>query len=418
MALAADSLLDSLKGRSTDFIEPDAAEWNEYESFDGDLVFPAVGRLCFQSAPKRWPPLQRFERLRLCEEIDRRSLRIRLTLAMLHADFNDVDKAEEYLQAITDEAYQLNEQGIQPSSSDQVHYAGAIGGLVMLKRNHPSNPDPVAAAEEFFRANNTLEYVNWADTMTVCPFFNASLRSMPWWDEPELLPGLAELERRIDVMRTELETLLDRADALFTVQADTGVVAKGSWTECIVWEHGHFDAEHCMHLPWMCLYISYVPLITGWQRHTTEFDLEGQASILKMTPGTHLRVHTGGTNARITVQLPLIVPEGIVFRVANETRTYTAGSALVFDDCYEHEVQHLGATDRYVLYLTARHPDLGLDMYRPDWYDEKLLSIAQEAHQRGLMHADDLGRYKAVLEEFSQQDQTWRICARSCSTCL
>ena len=43
----------------------------------------------------------------------------------------------------------------------------ALGGLAMLKRNHPTHPDPEAAAQAFFKANNTLDYINWADTMAV-----------------------------------------------------------------------------------------------------------------------------------------------------------------------------------------------------------------------------------------------------------
>jgi flavin-binding protein dodecin len=37
----------------------------------------------------------------------------------------------------------------------------------MLKRNHPTHPDREAAAQVFFKANNTLDYINWADTMAV-----------------------------------------------------------------------------------------------------------------------------------------------------------------------------------------------------------------------------------------------------------
>eukprot|EP00730_Choanoeca_flexa_P018099 TRINITY_DN8783_c0_g1_i1.p1 TRINITY_DN8783_c0_g1~~TRINITY_DN8783_c0_g1_i1.p1 ORF type:complete len:492 (+),score=87.45 TRINITY_DN8783_c0_g1_i1:1413-2888(+) len=402
---AADEALNQLKERSVDFIASDAKEWNDAKRFHDHIIYPSAGRICGDSAPKHWPRPQRLERLQLCHEIDRRSLQIRLDLAVQHADMNDFDAAEVYLRQITDEAYRRHREGKHPKPKAQAQYAGAIGGLVMLKRNHPTSPDPVAAAEEFFRANNTLEYVNWADTMVVCPEYDPSLRSMPWWDDRELLPGLAELERHIDTIRTELEQLINHNDP-FKLETDFGLVAAGSWTEYILWQDGDFNEEHCMHFPWTCLHISNALLITGWKRYSTEYDLGGQVTILKMTPGTHLRVHTGGTNERLTVQLPLIIPDGIVFRVANDTRNYTPGSALVFDDCYEHEVQHLGATDRYVLYLTARHPDLNLNLHRPDWYDEKLLSIAREARSNELIDDNELERFKQTLKQMQRQDES------------
>jgi len=121
-----------------------------------------------------------------------------------------------------------------------------------------------------------------------------------------------------------------------------------------------------------------------------------------MAPNTHLRVHTGGTNRRLTVQLPLIVPDGIKFRVANETRGYQPNTALVFDDCYEHEVQHLGSTDRYVLYMTSRHPDLGLDLHRPAAYDQALLEIAAEALEQGSLSEEGLEEMKLNLAKLSR----------------
>jgi aspartyl/asparaginyl beta-hydroxylase (cupin superfamily) len=33
------------------------------------------------------------------------------------------------------------------------------------------------------------------------------------------------------------------------------------------------------------------------------------------------------------------------------------GNAIVFDDSYEHEVQHRGNKDRYIVLIVLRHPD-------------------------------------------------------------
>ena len=34
------------------------------------------------------------------------------------------------------------------------------------------------------------------------------------------------------------------------------------------------------------------------------------------------------------------------------------GSAIVFDDSFEHEVKHMGERDRYILLIVLRHPSL------------------------------------------------------------
>ena len=51
-----------------------------------------------------------------------------------------------------------------------------------------------------------------------------------------------------------------------------------------------------------------------------------------MEPKTSIPPHTGVTNARLIVHLPLFVPEGCWFRVGNEKREWVPGQALIFDD--------------------------------------------------------------------------------------
>ena len=105
--------------------------------------------------------------------------------------------------------------------------------------------------------------------------------------------------------------------------------------------------------------------VSGWLKSAPKEPLDGQVTFLKMTPGTHLRPHMGSTNDRLILQMPLLIPDGLVFRVANETRTYNPDRVLIFDDSFEHEVKHTGSEgDRYVLYMTVHHPDLNYDLVR------------------------------------------------------
>lgn len=79
-------------------------------------------------------------------------------------------------------------------------------------------------------------------------------------------------------------------------------------------------------------------------------------SLLK--PHTRIPPHTGVTNARLVVHLPLIVPEGCGFRVANETRAWVPGKAWVFDDTIEHEAWNDSDKLRVVLIFDIWHPHL------------------------------------------------------------
>ena len=80
---------------------------------------------------------------------------------------------------------------------------------------------------------------------------------------------------------------------------------------------------------------------------------------------TRIPPHTGVTNTRLIVHLPLIVPPGCGFRVGSETREWVPGKAWVFDDTIEHEAWNESDTPRAILifdiwnpFLTAAERDL------------------------------------------------------------
>jgi aspartyl/asparaginyl beta-hydroxylase (cupin superfamily) len=75
-----------------------------------------------------------------------------------------------------------------------------------------------------------------------------------------------------------------------------------------------------------------------------------------LAPGAHIPPHTGETNARLVVHLPLIVPEGCSYRVGFERRRWTEGQVLVFDDTLEHEARNDGTEPRVVLIFDTWNP--------------------------------------------------------------
>lgn len=79
-------------------------------------------------------------------------------------------------------------------------------------------------------------------------------------------------------------------------------------------------------------------------------------SLLK--PKTRIPAHVGVSNARLVTHLPLIVPPGCGFRVADDTRQWTTGKAWVFDDTIQHEAWNDSEQLRVVLIFDVWHPQL------------------------------------------------------------
>jgi len=98
-----------------------------------------------------------------------------------------------------------------------------------------------------------------------------------------------------------------------------------------------------------------------------------------LTPRTRLPPHTGTTNTRSIVHLPLVTPEGCGFRVGADARTWKKGKAWVFDDSIEHEAWNDSDQSRIILIF---------DIWNP------LLSVAERDLIRALTLG--IGRYYGV----------------------
>ena len=71
---------------------------------------------------------------------------------------------------------------------------------------------------------------------------------------------------------------------------------------------------------------------------------------------TRIPPHTGISNTRLIVHLPLIVPPGCGFRVGSDRREWEEGKAFVFDDTMEHEAWNDSDVARAVLIFDIWNP--------------------------------------------------------------
>jgi aspartyl/asparaginyl beta-hydroxylase (cupin superfamily) len=77
-----------------------------------------------------------------------------------------------------------------------------------------------------------------------------------------------------------------------------------------------------------------------------------------LRPRKRIPPHTGVTNTRAIVHLPLIVPPGCGFRVGGETREWHEGKAFAFDDTIEHEAWNDSDALRVILILDVWNPHM------------------------------------------------------------
>jgi aspartyl/asparaginyl beta-hydroxylase (cupin superfamily) len=180
-------------------------------------------------------------------------------------------------------------------------------------------------------------------------------------------PWFAELEAKTDVIRAEVKALLaDPGDALRPyVRMDKGTPhSKWSpldhslaWGACFLWEYGRPNQAVLDRCPQTAQALAAVPQTNIPGRAPSAF-----FSILK--PRTRIPPHTGVTNTRAIIHLPLIVPDGCGFRVGGETRAWQEGKAFAFDDTIEHEAWNDSDTMRAVLIFDVWNPHLSADEQR------------------------------------------------------
>ncbi len=174
-------------------------------------------------------------------------------------------------------------------------------------------------------------------------------------------PWLADIESKTGVIRDELTALLasDAPGILPYVAMEPGTPLNKwspldqslAWGALHLWKDGRRDDAVCGRLPLTTAAVEALPLSDLPGRTPTVF-----FSLLQ--PGAHLPAHTGVSNVRAIVHLPLIVPPNCSFRVGGETRMWEEGRAWVFDDTIEHEAWNRSDRVRAILIFDVWNPHI------------------------------------------------------------
>jgi len=173
-----------------------------------------------------------------------------------------------------------------------------------------------------------------------------------------LTPWIARFEAQTDAIRRELDhARSSRPDLFAPYVAEPKGVPVDQWAEL-------------NHSPrWSALQVIRAGTVQAYAPDLFPATLEAlswlpqpevpgrtpSAMFSALQPRTRIPPHTGVSNARLVVHLPLIVPPGCGFRVGAETRSWEVGRAWVFDDTIEH-VHDRGGPNRLCQRRRGRRP--------------------------------------------------------------
>jgi aspartate beta-hydroxylase len=179
-------------------------------------------------------------------------------------------------------------------------------------------------------------------------FFERS--EFPWLDAIEAASEeiRAELLRVMVADRDGLQPYIDFPDGL-PVDQFRELNRSRRWSAYFLWNQGEAVPGHIARCPVTARVLETTPRCRVERRAPTAY-----FSILE--PNTRIPPHTGVTNTRCTVHLPLIVPPDCGFRVGATTREWIPGQAWVFDDTIEHEAWNLSDTPRAILIFDIWNP--------------------------------------------------------------
>ena len=172
-------------------------------------------------------------------------------------------------------------------------------------------------------------------------------------------PWLPELEAATEIIRDDALRLIKEDWEKFHpyVQHPPGAPLNQwaelnhspSWSTLHMWRDGRRDESVCARCPNTVAVLEKLPL-------ADQPGFAPTAMFSALAPHTTIPAHTGSTNIRLIVHLPLILPPKCRFRVGNDTREWKMGKAWVFDDSIDHEAWNDSDQLRVILIFDVWSP--------------------------------------------------------------
>lgn len=299
-------------------------------------------------------------------ELDQRDFMTNLRLAELHERTGDLPRATVRWNAVLLLAAQMAERpaGIEPVLAHAREFVARQ--MAAFGASMEAGLDPLREGlerRERRRFDACLDAVLGRRQIhhNVCEGVHFPFLPADEFFDREHFPWFAELEAATPVIRAELEALMASGfEGLepYVAMAPGTPPNKWSaldhrldWSAFFLWKFGQRIDAACARCPQTARVVEALPLADMPGRAPTVF-----FSLIR--PRTRLPAHTGVSNVRAIVHLPLVVPEGCGFRVGGETRQWRVGEAFAFDDTIDHEAWNDSDELRAILILDSWNPHL------------------------------------------------------------
>jgi hypothetical protein len=209
------------------------------------------------------------------------------------------------------------------------------------------------------------------------------LRATPWWDLADLPPPLSAA---VTTLSSHLALMVDEGvhllrahgvDGTVFLDESEGITLSGRWLELVLFERGLRSIRGCTAAPEVCRAVQ--PLLVGG--HIARLP-GSQIKLSAVSCDAAVVPHTGPTNGRLRLHVPLHVPDADHLwqiragdpSLSQSTRRWIPGTPLLLDDSFEHELWGSGSGSgsdrccaeplekcyRLILIVDLWHPDLTL----------------------------------------------------------
>lgn len=177
---------------------------------------------------------------------------------------------------------------------------------------------------------------------------------------------LAEVTQRYRIDEDTVPYLTSDSD---DQEPDT-LVNSTDWGACRFYNGFQRSEDTCRRFPVTATILDGLPLF-----RVEGNTLEAFYSVLRAR--AHITPHQSASNVRLTVHLPLVVPEHCTVTVQGEARQTEFGRCLIFDDTAMHEARNDSDEARIVLIFQIWHPDLREE-------EREVIAASHAAHERWL----------------------------------